>query len=99
MSVPLDVRHGLCLDKVKGYKLRLTISRGTKLVGKRVQVWLHTRDESLAIVKRDAILAGYRGLGLTIIQHAQCKRADFKPMPPADGPEVKAGKKERRKQG
>lgn len=36
----LDLRHGLTFDKTKNsWRLRVTISRGRKLVGCRVPIW------------------------------------------------------------
>lgn len=68
----LDLRHGLTFDKTKNsWRLRVTISRGRKLVGCRVPIWLHTTDASIAVLKRDAILDGFRAVKINIIQRPQ----------------------------
>ncbi len=70
----LDLRHGLTFDKAKGYRLRVTISRGRKIVGRRIPIWLHTNDMEIAKLKRDAIVEGYRKIGLIVVQRAQRRR-------------------------
>jgi hypothetical protein len=71
---PLDLRHGLTFDKIKGYRLRVTISRGRKIIGRRIPIWLHTRDLEVAMLKRDAIVEGYRKIGLIVVQRPQRRR-------------------------
>lgn len=68
---PLDLRHGLTFDKVKGYRLRVTISRGRLIMGRRIPIWLHTHDMEIAKLKRDAIVEGYRKIGLVVVQRPQ----------------------------
>jgi hypothetical protein len=68
---PLDLRHGLTFDKLKGYLLRVTISRGRKVVGRRIPIWLHTKDIEIAKLKRDAVVDGYRKIGMVVVQRAQ----------------------------
>ena len=70
----LDLSHGLTLDARKGYKLRVTISRGRKLVGKRITIQLGTRDELCARLKKDLILHAYSRLGITITTRPQTRR-------------------------
>lgn len=69
----LDVLHGLFFDRdKKRWTLKVSIFRGRKLVSKRVRIRFNPEDtEETAILKRDAILTGYRMIGLTIIQRAQ----------------------------
>ncbi|MBK1884687.1 hypothetical protein JIN85_19910 [Luteolibacter pohnpeiensis] len=59
--------HNLSWDKSKhSWKLRVTLDLGKKIVGKRLTVMLKTADEKIAIEKRDAILEGYKRVGLTV---------------------------------
>lgn len=70
-ATPLSKRklaeHHLTWDKAKSrWILRLTVDLGKNLVGKRVTIRLKTRSARTAIDHREAILAAYRELGLTI---------------------------------
>lgn len=73
----LDLRHGLCFDRQKNrWFLRISISRGRKLVSKRVKITFDHGDTlSTAIAKRELILKAMRALGIVIVQRSNQRRA------------------------
>lgn len=63
----IEPMHHLSWDASRGrWILRLTIDVGEKVVGRQVTVRLKTRDAQSAIEHRDAILEGYRALGVRV---------------------------------
>ncbi len=69
MPRPENDLHHLHFDPKKGWVCRLTVSveRNGKFAGKRVKLppWGKI-PEAMAIAKRDAVIAGYRKLGLRV---------------------------------
>lgn len=63
------------LAKVNGvWCVRLTIDRGSKLVGQRIKVSLGTGDVGIAMGKRDAILRAYREAGVKVLTTGEAKQ-------------------------
>jgi hypothetical protein len=74
LRLQLQRLHNLSWDRSKkSWKLRVTLDLGKKIVGKRITLVLKTADESLAIAKRDAVIAGYRKIGLTVRVRKQAR--------------------------
>lgn len=63
--------HHLYWEKHKGWFTRVTISMGTKVVGKRVKIRLYTKDETTAIERRPVVIAAYKKLGLVVVTRLQ----------------------------
>jgi hypothetical protein len=56
------------LDRKRNrWRLRVTVSRGEKVVGKRLVIHTGTTDYDEALIRRELIAEAYRALGLTII--------------------------------
>jgi len=71
---PIDTRshHGLTWDGTKRrWKLRITIDRGGKIVGKRMQLHLPGTRRENAIEIREAVIEAIELLGLKIIVRPQ----------------------------
>jgi hypothetical protein len=77
-SVPAGYgNHHLCWDKTKNrWTLRVTVDMGEKIVGKRICVRFKATDLFIAMVKRDAILAAFHAIGLTIRPRLQKPRKE-----------------------
>lgn len=59
--------HNLTWDNDRmRWKLRLTLDMGRKIVGKRVLIHIKAANPDEAVLQRDAIIAGYEKLGLTV---------------------------------
>jgi hypothetical protein len=59
--------HHLAWDRSKKrWALRVTVDMGAKVVGRRLCIRFPAADLELAAVKRDAIIAALRALGLSI---------------------------------
>lgn len=72
----LDVHHSLTLDRGKRRVLaRFTISRGSKLVGKRVAVRIPTVDMDIAVLARDAVLDFCLAIGLKVTRRPQRRQS------------------------
>lgn len=72
----IEVLHGLtCESRKHRYKLRLTIGRGKKKVGKRLTISLPTTSEQKAIFARDSILDFCGKIGLHVIDRPQRRPA------------------------
>ena len=68
--------HHLCWDdQKKRWSLRVTVDMGSKVVGKRIRVRFAATDLVVAVIKRDAILAAFKALGLNIRPRLQ-KRSE-----------------------
>ena len=68
--------HHLCWDdQKKRWSLRVTVDMGPKVVGKRICVRFAATDLVVAVIKRDAILAAFKALGLVIRPRLQ-KRSE-----------------------
>lgn len=59
-------QHHLYYDRTKGWMLRVTVTMGKKVIGKRLKFRLHTRDAGEAGKARDLVLATLKRLGLTV---------------------------------
>ncbi|MCW1887695.1 helix-turn-helix domain-containing protein [Luteolibacter flavescens] len=70
----LSNSHHLHWEKHKGWVLRLTISRGSKVIGKRMKFHLATKDLDTALKARTLVLATLRKLGLTVQPRRQRKQ-------------------------
>lgn len=71
-----QILHGLTFDRAKRkFRLRLTIHRGRKVVGKRLCVWVRTDDETVAMIARDAALQLCGALGLKCAHRFQRRKS------------------------
>ncbi len=70
--------HGLTWDRAKErWKLRVTLDRGRKLVGKRVGLYLQRGlDEQTAMECRNALVEGIEALGLQVKFRPVSRRGD-----------------------
>jgi hypothetical protein len=72
----IEVLHGLTNEPERHrYRLRLTIGRGKKKVGKRITISLSTGSEQKAIFARDSILDFCGKIGLTVADRPQKRPA------------------------
>jgi len=71
MTAGTGIHH---LDrKRKHWRLRITVSRGRTIIGKRLVIHTGTTDLEEAQIRRELVAEAYRELGLTIIDRREVR--------------------------